>query len=83
MAEGFTRTTTTVPPRIHPCNNTSMGNVCYTTLQMEQMNHIIIITIFLIYSTRKYANRKLLLLLLFIAGTEQNPGPYICPICSF
>ena len=40
-AEGFTRTTTTVPPRIHPCNNISMGNVCYTTLQTEQMNHII------------------------------------------
>ena len=29
----------------------------------------------------KRSSRKLLLLLLFIAGIEQNPGPYICPAC--
>ena len=33
-------------------------------------------------STRKYASRKLLLLLLIIAGIEQNPGPWTCPPCT-
>jgi len=38
---------------------------------------------FLINSTKERADRRLLLLILLLrAGVEQNPGPYICPICS-